>query len=245
MSLTIAIIPQQKYRWAQGIALLRGRGTTLTDSNAWCASGKRRFCVFVENNFWAVCSMEFEDTQTAAYLLRVSFNIVRAVHFMRPIPTWTSFQVRRCDSQRYWKDLGVPDEWHNFAQVVELTWPIMQAGTKPRKKNFQEYLSYVIDVTVTSPLVDTYVRLEDPCNWYAATEAWQIWCKLQRHSVYFQCKGIWDIGRDESGSQAPWPRGYFLLWPSMGSSVVQSATVCFASYSKSHWWSRVWWQSRV
>ena len=27
--------------------------------------------------------VEFEDTQSATYLLRVSFSIVRAVHFMR------------------------------------------------------------------------------------------------------------------------------------------------------------------
>ena len=34
--------------------------------------------------------VEFEDTQSATYLLRVSFSIVRAVHFMRttPIGQW-------------------------------------------------------------------------------------------------------------------------------------------------------------
>ena len=30
--------------------------------------------------------VEFEDTQSACYLLRVSFSIVRAVHFMRTTP---------------------------------------------------------------------------------------------------------------------------------------------------------------
>jgi hypothetical protein len=30
--------------------------------------------------------VEFHDTQAAAYLLRVSFSIVRAVHFMRTTP---------------------------------------------------------------------------------------------------------------------------------------------------------------
>ena len=30
--------------------------------------------------------VEFEDTQSATYLLRVSFSIVRAVHFMRTTP---------------------------------------------------------------------------------------------------------------------------------------------------------------
>ena len=30
--------------------------------------------------------VEFEDTQAATYLLRVSFSIVRAVHFMRTTP---------------------------------------------------------------------------------------------------------------------------------------------------------------
>ena len=32
------------------------------------------------------CLVEFEDTQAASYLLRVSFSIVRAVHFMRTTP---------------------------------------------------------------------------------------------------------------------------------------------------------------
>ena len=30
--------------------------------------------------------VEFEDTQAATYLLRVSYSIVRAVHFMRTTP---------------------------------------------------------------------------------------------------------------------------------------------------------------
>ena len=30
--------------------------------------------------------VEFEDSQSASYLLRVSFSIVRAVHFMRTTP---------------------------------------------------------------------------------------------------------------------------------------------------------------
>ena len=36
--------------------------------------------------------VDFEDTQAATYLLRVSFSIVRAVHFMRttPLEQWNS-----------------------------------------------------------------------------------------------------------------------------------------------------------
>ena len=37
-------------------------------------------------------------------------------------------------------------------------------------QRWAEGKALVIDVAVTSPLVDTYVRLEDPCNWYAATQ---------------------------------------------------------------------------
>jgi hypothetical protein len=39
-----------------------------------------------------------------------------------------------------------------------------------RFQRWAEGKALVIDVAVTSPLVDTYVRLEDPCNWYAATQ---------------------------------------------------------------------------
>ncbi len=43
--------------------------------------------------------VEFEDTQAATYLLRVSFSIVRAVHFMRttPIEQW-KVQASKFDS---------------------------------------------------------------------------------------------------------------------------------------------------
>ena len=43
--------------------------------------------------------VEFEDTQAATYLLRVSFSIVRAVHFMRttPLVQWKE-QALRFDS---------------------------------------------------------------------------------------------------------------------------------------------------
>jgi hypothetical protein len=46
-------------------------------------------------------------------------------------------------------------------------------GRRPGDVTFQRWAegkALVIDVAVTSPLVDTYVRLEDPCNWYAATQ---------------------------------------------------------------------------
>ena len=40
--------------------------------------------------------VEFEDTQAATYLLRVSYSIVRAVHFMRttPLHQWQKQAVR-------------------------------------------------------------------------------------------------------------------------------------------------------
>ena len=40
--------------------------------------------------------VEFEDTQAATYLLRVSFSIVRAVHFMRttPLVQWKEQAVK-------------------------------------------------------------------------------------------------------------------------------------------------------
>ena len=31
-----------------------------------------------------------------------------------------------------------------------------------------------IDVAVTSPLAATYVSKKEPCEWYAATQAWQV-----------------------------------------------------------------------
>ena len=46
-------------------------------------------------------------------------------------------------------------------------------GRRPGDVTFQRWAegkALVIDVAVTSPLVDTYVRLEDSCNWYAATQ---------------------------------------------------------------------------
>ena len=40
--------------------------------------------------------VEFEDTQAATYLLRVSYSIVRAVHFMRttPLAQWKDQAVK-------------------------------------------------------------------------------------------------------------------------------------------------------
>ena len=43
--------------------------------------------------------VDFEDTQSATYLLRVSFSIVRAVHFMRttPLEQW-KWQATKFDT---------------------------------------------------------------------------------------------------------------------------------------------------
>ena len=46
-------------------------------------------------------------------------------------------------------------------------------GRRPGDVTFQRWAegkALVIDVAVTSPLADTYVRLEEPCEWYAATQ---------------------------------------------------------------------------
>jgi hypothetical protein len=56
--------------------------------------------------------VEFDDTQSAFFLLRVSFTIVRAVHFMRttPLPQWRSQATRFDESVRSAAEtiLGVP-----------------------------------------------------------------------------------------------------------------------------------------
>ena len=65
--------------------------------------------------------VEFEDTQSATYLLRVSFSIVRAVHFMRttPLAQWkeqaAKFDVMiRSGIERI---LGLPMDDPTFAQA--------------------------------------------------------------------------------------------------------------------------------
>lgn len=57
--------------------------------------------------------VEFEDTQAASYLLRVSYSIVRAVHFMRttPLEQWKKqaekFEHKDSESDR--EHTGLPD----------------------------------------------------------------------------------------------------------------------------------------
>jgi len=65
--------------------------------------------------------VEFEDTQAAAYLLRVSFSIVRAVHFMRttPLAQWRE-QASKFDGMirnAIEKILGFPMDDTTFAQA--------------------------------------------------------------------------------------------------------------------------------
>jgi len=46
-------------------------------------------------------------------------------------------------------------------------------GRRPGDVTFQRWAegkALVIDVAVTSPLADTCVRMEEPCEWYAATQ---------------------------------------------------------------------------
>ena len=65
--------------------------------------------------------VEFEDTQAATYLLRVSFSIVRAVHFMRttPLVQWKQ-QAEKFDvmiRSAIEKILGYPMDDPTFAQA--------------------------------------------------------------------------------------------------------------------------------
>ena len=65
--------------------------------------------------------MDFEDTQSASYLLRVSFSIVRAVHFMRttPIEQWNE-QALKFDTmirKAIVSILGFPMDDATFAQA--------------------------------------------------------------------------------------------------------------------------------
>src|SRR4051812_43646063 len=65
--------------------------------------------------------VEFEDTQAATYLLRVSFSIVRAVHFMRttPLEQWKE-EASRFDSMirnAIEPILGFPMDDPTFAQA--------------------------------------------------------------------------------------------------------------------------------
>ena len=65
--------------------------------------------------------VEFEDTQAAAYLLRVSFSIVRAVHFMRttPLAQWQE-QASKFDAMirsAIERILGFPMDDPTFAQA--------------------------------------------------------------------------------------------------------------------------------
>ena len=65
--------------------------------------------------------VEFEDTQAATYLLRVSFSIVRAVHFMRttPLDQWQE-QASKFDGMiraAAEKILGFPMDDPTFAQA--------------------------------------------------------------------------------------------------------------------------------
>ena len=65
--------------------------------------------------------VEFEDTQSASYLLRVSYSIVRAVHFMRttPLEQWKE-QAGKFDSmirKAIESILGIPMDDRTFSQA--------------------------------------------------------------------------------------------------------------------------------
>ena len=51
---------------------------------------------FLLNEFKVMAQLaEFEDSQAAMYLLRLSYGIVRATHFMRttPLPQWSDVAI--------------------------------------------------------------------------------------------------------------------------------------------------------
>jgi len=124
---------------------------------------------------------------------------------MNPLP-FVQAAINRCDHATCCAKKGDVIIRHNSLRNLidsigtdALLSPVMEkkgilgntTGRRPGDVTFQRWAdgkALVIDVAVTSPLVDTYVSLEDPCNWYAATQ-WQI-RKLQGHSVYFQRYGI-------------------------------------------------------
>jgi len=141
----------------------------------------------------------------------------------------------------------------------------MQAGTKPRKKQkkpqfasqldrqyhllwkrkvFAEtrlvVVPLVIDVAVTSHLVDTNVRLEDPCNWNAATQKHGKYDASFKDTQYTFSAMVFERWEQSTMKVRKCFASYFasqssalvaslLLIVSLGSSVVQSAMVCFAS----------------
>jgi len=81
--------------------------------------------------------VEFEDTQAASYLLRVSYSIVRAVHFMRttPLEQWKQQAVKFDSMVRNAIEgiLGFPMDDRTFTQAslsqTRGTWPPAHCGT--------------------------------------------------------------------------------------------------------------------
>ena len=136
--------------------------------------------------------VEFEDTQAATYLLRVSFSIVRAVHFMRttPLDQWRE-QASKFDGMI--RAVGFPMDDPTFAQAsltprwVGLvfakwlsmpTWLIMRAGMKPKRWRKKSGLLLPICLLNTShskmPLLSSMKR---------CTNIWLIKLTLAEHSA--------------------------------------------------------------
>ena len=70
-----------------------------------------------DNHPAAVAVTEFEDTQAALYLLRVSFSAVRATHFMRttPLSSW--------EEQAFAFDLNVRGAAEKILGFLGRKWP--------------------------------------------------------------------------------------------------------------------------
>ena len=57
----------------------------------------------------------------------------------------------------------------------------------------------VVDVAVTSPLTATYERLEEPCEWYAATKKHGKYDEDFKGTQYTFCALIFEIGSSQCG----------------------------------------------
>ena len=97
----------------------------------------------------------------------------------------------------------------------------------------------VVDVAVTSPLTATYERLEEPCEWYAATQKHGKYDEDFKGTQYTFCAMIFEtLGAVNVEGEEVFVLLLNVLvanlrsmWSGMGTSVVQSTAVSCAIYS--------------